>query len=175
MRMKALAGVALALALAAAPAVAQGGAGAGPGHRMGRGMMAGGPGAMQRNPAEMVLQHREALDLTADQVRQLEAIRDRVEAENGPRRERMKAAFGDVAPAELTVEERQALRERMRELQPVRDEIRATNRKAGEEIHELLTDEQEATLRPLMHQGRRGDGPGRPGRGMRGAPRGGGR
>ena len=175
MKMKAMAGAALALALVAAPVAAQAGSGMGPGPRMGRGMRAGGPGAMERTPAEMVLQHREELGLTADQVRQLEAIQKRVAAENGPRWERLKAAFGDQAPADMTVEERQALRQKMQELQPVREEIRATNRKAGAEIHELLTDEQEATLRPLMHQGNRGGRGGGPGRGMHRGPGGGGR
>lgn len=165
-------GALAALVLVAAPLAAQG---QGRGPAMGRGMMRGGPDGMGRNPVAVVLDHRAELELTADQVRQLEAIRERVEAENGPRWERLKAAFGDADPSQMSDEERQALRERMRELQPVRQEIRATNRAAGGEIHEILTEEQETRLRPIMHEGRGNrQGPGHMRRGGRGGgPRGG--
>jgi Spy/CpxP family protein refolding chaperone len=167
-------GALAALVLMAAPVAAQG---RGDGPPMGRGMMRGGPGAMERNPAAVVLDHRDALELTAEQVDALESIRDRVQEENGPRWEQLKAAFGEAAPAEMSVEERDAFRARMQELRPVREEIRATNRAAGQEIHEILTDDQEQKLRPIMHEGRRG--PGHMRRGGRGGgphgPRGGGR
>lgn len=145
----------------AAPADAQRGHGMrghGPGH--GQGMMRGGPDQMGRNPAAIVLDHAEALELNESQVQRLGAIRDRVEAENGPRWERLRDAFGEADAREMTVEQRRALRERMAELQPVREEIRATNRAAGEQIHELLTDEQLAELRPIMRADRSGQRPG---------------
>jgi Spy/CpxP family protein refolding chaperone len=152
-----LASAVAALALVAAPLAAQAGQGRGPGHdrgpAMGRGMMQGGPGAMVRNPAAVVLEHRDALELTAEQVRTLERVQARIETENGPRWEQIQAAFGDADPAELTVAERQALRDRMRELQPVRDAIRETNRTAMDEVHALLTDEQETALRGIMRRG----------------------
>lgn len=160
------------LALIAAPAAAQAGQGRGPGHdqrpAMGPGMMRGGPAAMARNPASVVLEHEDALELTADQVQALERVEARIEAENGPRLEQLRAAFGDADPMEMTVAERQALRDRMRELQPVRDAIRETNRAAMAEVHELLTDLQETALRGIMRRGPDGG----PARGMRG-PRGG--
>jgi hypothetical protein len=172
-RIRRMAGAAVALVLVASPVVAQGaGQDSVPG-RMGRGMLRGGPAAMERNPAAAVLEHREALELTAEQVSRLEAIRDHVAQENSPRWEQLRAAFGDANPRDMTPEERQAHRAQMQALAPVRDEIRATNRAAGEEIHELLTDDQEATLRPLMRRGHRGPQPPRAGRGGRG-PRGGG-
>lgn len=112
---------------------------------------------MHRNPATAVLRHAEALELSAEQVRQLEAIEARVEQENAPRVERMREAFGErfmpENPRSMTREERLELRDQMRErfeaLAPVRDQLRATNRAAGEEIHELLTAEQEAELRAI--------------------------
>jgi hypothetical protein len=160
------AGIVAALVLLSTPVLAQGpGRGPGAGHGpMMRGMMRGGPAMMARNPAEVVLEHREVLELTADQVREIEAIRDRVEAENEPRIQALMDAFGDVVPNELTIEERYELRETMRELQPVREGIRATNRAAGKEIHGLLSDEQERRLMVIMHA----DRPGRGDRGMRG-------
>lgn len=159
-RLMRTAGAALALALVASPLVAQG-AGRGPAMH---GPMRG-PAAMERNPAQVVLDHRERLELTEEQVERLEAVAARVQEQNGPRWERLQAAFGDVAPRGMSAEERDALRERMRELRPVREEIRKTNRAAGTEIHELLTDDQEAKLRSVMHRRRGGE------RGRRG-PRG---
>lgn len=145
-------GVLAALGLAAAPAVAQ----AGPGGRggMGRGMAAGGPAAMARNPVEVLLDHGADLALTDEQATRLEAIRDHVAQENGPRWEQLRSAFGDKAPADMTVEERQELRERMRALDPVRSEIRETNRKAMDDARAVLTPEQAEKLPGLMHRGR---------------------
>jgi hypothetical protein len=155
-----------ALAVMAAPLAAQGGRGPAEGRMM------RGPAAMMRNPVEVVLEHRADLELTAEQVRTLEALRDRVEEENAPRVERLREAFGDTDPRELSAEERDALRARMRELAPVRDEVRATNRAAMDQVHELLTDEQRGELRQFM---RRRMGPRGEGRGMqhRGGRRGG--
>lgn len=156
--------VAAVLALLAVPLAAQAGQGQGPAR--GRGMMAGGPGAMARNPVAVVLDHRDALELTAEQVQTLEQIRARVQEENGPRWDQLTEAFGDADPRSLSVEERQALRERMQALQPVREEIRATNRAAMAEVHELLTAEQETELRGIMR--RRSDRPRGQGIGNRG-------
>ena len=158
------------LALVAVPLAAQGGPGRGQGPAMGRGMMQDGPDAMMRNPASVVLEHREALALTDDQVTALEAIRAEIEEQNGPRWAQLKEAFGDADPAEMTLEERQALRERMEELAPVRAEIRQTNRTLMAGFHEMLSPEQEAELRTIMRRGPEG----RPGHGMRGRRHGGG-
>ena len=91
-------GALLALTLVATPLLAQR-PGQAPG--MGRGMMAGGPEAMMRNPAEVVLEHREVLELTEEQVERIEGIRDAVAAENAPRWEQLKQAFGDADPREM--------------------------------------------------------------------------
>ncbi len=151
-----------ALALMAVPALAQGpGRGMGPGQmgpgqRMGPGMLSGGPGMMLRNPAEVVLDHQEELELTGEQVRQVQTIRDGLEAENALRIATIMDAIGDIVPSELTIEERYQLRETMRELRPVREEIREANRQAGQQIHALLTDDQERTLFRIMHADRPG-------------------
>ena len=142
----------VAAALLAAPATAQGGQG-GERPRRAEGVRAG-PGAPARNPVAMLLDRREELELTAEQVARLEAVRERVERENAPRIERLRAALGDRPRRELSDEERARLRGRMQELQPVRDEIRATNRAAMEEAREVLTDEQESKLREIVRRPR---------------------
>ncbi len=161
-----IASAAAVLALMAAPAMAQGGPGGRQGPAMGRGMMRGGPAAMARNPVAVVLDHQAALELTAEQVQTLEGLKARLDEENGPRWEQLTAAFGDADPAEMTVEERQAMRDRMQELDPVRQEIRASNRAAMAEVHELLDDSQETRLRGIMRRGPRGAGG--QGQGLRG-------
>ncbi len=144
-------------------------------HGMGQGAVGQGRALSARNPAEALLSHREALGLTDEQVARVTAIRDRVERENQPRRERLEAAIQEIRSerAGMTVEERRAARagagDRMAPVRALREEMRATNRAAGEEIHELLTPEQEARLLPLMREGRGGA----PGKGM--GPRGAGR
>lgn len=160
-------GTIMALALVAAPLAAQGGPDR-QGPAMGRGLLQGGPETMARNPATVVLEHRDALELTDAQVETTRRLEARIEEENGQRWEQLEEAFGDVNPAELTIEERQALRDRMRELAPVREAIRETNRTLMGELHEMLTPEQETELRSIMRRnarrpGARGMRAGRPG------------
>ena len=145
-----------ALALVAMPLAAQGGPGRGMGAGMGRGMMQGGPEAVARNPVAVVLDHQEELELTAAQIETLEGLRTRLEEQNGPRWEQLRSTFGDVDSAEMTVEERQALRARMQELAPVRQEIRDANRAVMAEVHELLNAEQDTALRGIMRRGPQG-------------------
>lgn len=148
---------ALGLAVLGAPAEAQVGEPVRERAAAERGMRAG-SGPFVRNPATAVLEHRAELELTAEQVRRLEAIQARVEQENAPRIERLRTAWRDRvvpdrSPRSMTPEERQQLRERMRErtdaVAPIRDEIRETNRAAGAEIHGLLTAEQQTELRSI--------------------------
>lgn len=154
-------GAAAAILLVAMPLVAQQGPARQQRPGMGRGMVAGGPGAMAKNPVSVVLDHQEELELTAEQVESLNGLQTRLEQENGPRWAQLEAAFGDADPAELTEEERHAIQERMQELAPVREEIRAANRAVMAEVHELLNEDQEAALRRVMP--RRPGGPARPG------------
>lgn len=158
-----------AAALLAGPVVAQQGQGPARGQQD---RAWAGPGSMARNPVAVLLERREALGLTGDQVARLEAIQARVERENAPRIQQLQAVLGDRSPRDLTDEERAQLRARMRELDPVRDQIRQTNRAAMQEAREILTAEQQAGLRDTM--ARRPGGGARGARGARG-PRDGGR
>jgi hypothetical protein len=126
-----------------------------------RGMRAGAPMAMARNPAAGVLAQREALGLTADQVRQLEAIKERVERENAPRIERLRAVHGEREAMErsrirqMSAAERQQLHDHMAQVRPIMEEVRQTNHAAGDEIRALLTEEQHAQFRELRRAERR--------------------
>jgi hypothetical protein len=130
-----------------------------------RGMRDGAPMALARNPAAAVLAQREALGLTADQVRQLEAIQARIERENAPRLERLRALHGERQAMDrsrirdMSADERAQLRaqmrERMEQLRPVMQELRETNRAAGDEIRGLLTAEQQTQFRALRRSERR--------------------
>jgi hypothetical protein len=151
--------IAAGLAVMAAPAVAQ--VGTEVRERpafQGRGMMAG-PGMRAQNPGALLLERRAELGLTADQVRQIEAIQARVQQQNTARIEQLRAARGDSPERnfrDMSADERQQLRaqmrERMEKLQPLRQQLRETNRAAGQEIHALLTDAQREQLRTLRRE-----------------------
>ncbi len=172
---------AAALAVVAAPAMAQVGREVGERPAIqGRGMM-GGVGARAQEPGTLLLERRAELGLSQEQVQRIEAIQARVRQENEPRLEQLSTAMEELGDRDfraMTVEERQQLRrqvqEHMRQLEPVRRAIRETNRAAGEEIHGLLTAEQQQKLRELRLQRvrelqvRRGDR--RPGAWQRSGP-----
>ena len=138
-----------------APAAEQGERMRGPrfGLRAGRGMP----------PLARLLEQREALGLTADQVARLEALQAQLRSEGEALRARLRAErpdradrpdrAGREARARLSEEERTALREQMRErreaLRPLRQEARTTRRAALTELREILSDEQEAKLREM--------------------------
>jgi hypothetical protein len=140
----------------------------------GRGMMGGAPGARVQNPAALLLERRAELGLTSEQVRQIEAIQARVAQQNAGRMEQVRAVMGERGtralrdvPAEERQQIRQQMRERMEQLRPVRQQIRETNRGAGQEIHALLTEDQRQQLRVIRSErmrdlratrGQRGDG-----------------
>lgn len=152
-----------AVALLSGPAVAQG---AGQGGRGQAQAEWDGPGSMARNPVAVLLERREALGLTAEQVTKMEAIQARVERENAPRIEQLRAVMGDRNPRDLTADERLQLRERRQALAPVRDEIRETNRTAMTEVRGMLTAEQQAMMRETMRRRPAGMGQGMQGQGQ---------
>lgn len=155
----------IALAIAAAPAALE--AQTPRAERGQAGMRAVGAG----NPAERVLQHREALGLTAEQVRQLEQIQARFTAQNEPLIEQIRAVrpeFGQMAGREgrlmregmrqraerMTPEQREQLRQRREQMaqaspeerQAMREEMREQMEKRRAE----LTPEQRQEMRERM-------------------------
>jgi Spy/CpxP family protein refolding chaperone len=169
----------IALSLAAAPTVleAQGTPRA---ERAPHGTRAGGIG----NPAERLLQHREELGLTLDQVRQLQQQQAHYAERNQPLLDQLR----EVRPSmgmrggAVTPEQRAELRERMQgmrggarqatpearaqfeALRPVLEELRSNHAQAREQARAVLTAAQTARLQELVN--RRGEGRSR-GEGMR--------
>jgi hypothetical protein len=132
----------------------------------GMGMRAG--GAM--NPAARILAQREALGLTSDQVRQLEAVQTRLEAQNQPLAEQMRAAAverGGERPAagrpgagmrgegmrgegmrqqqEMTAEQRAG----MAALRPAMAQLQANAAQARADVQSILTVAQRTQLQEL--------------------------
>lgn len=119
------------------------------------GIWGGGPAANVGTPGAMILEYRAELGLTAEQVSRIEAIQERVKAANAPRIEQLRAQFGERRPVrdrtrrDMMAVERQELRDQMRS---VMQEVRETNRAAGDQIHALLTTEQKAALLDLRRE-----------------------
>lgn len=127
------------LALAALPAVAF--------------AQGGGPGRGARNPVAPLLERRDTLRLTADQVTRLEVWRQRWDTETAPMRSqldsmRAQGGGGGGMPD-------QAIMERM---QPVMQQMRTISTALRDSAYAVLTPEQQALARalaPPMGQGRR--------------------
>ncbi len=133
----------------------------GPGH----GMM-GGAGAVAERPLiTFMLQHKEELGLSADQVRSLEGIRSDFQKEATERMAEIEAAEAELqrlleqAPVDLTKVE-----ETLRRIEALRTALRLGRIKAIEQGKTLLSAEQQKTLQALLEKG--GKPPMMRGRGM---------
>lgn len=168
---KATTSLVLGALLVAAPLVAQ------------RGMRQGPPGDSAwgpRNPVAVMLEHRDALELTAEQVRELEGIQSKLEEQVTPLRAKLEELHGDAPMRQrdgsflnMTEAERQAVLERREQARPIALEIMGLNRAAGLQAHEVLEPGQRALVMQFMRRGGMGQGmqghPGMQGRGMRGS------
>lgn len=136
----------LAIALTAAPAAVEA--------QAARGDRGPAPGRAAANPAAHVLEHREALGLTLDQVRQLQQIQARVEQQNQPLAEQLRAAAPAMARGigqqarQLTPEQREQMRAQMT------PERRAEMRAQMGERRAEMTPEQRAEMQARMEQRR---------------------
>jgi Spy/CpxP family protein refolding chaperone len=104
-------------------------------------------------PMERVLRLRAELGLTDAQVAQIQAIGQRLQEQNRPLVEQLRAA-GVFPGAQLTPEQRERMRERMQNLTP---EQREQMRQRMEERRRNLTPEQREQMRQRMEQ-RRAEG-----------------
>lgn len=147
-------GIAVAVGLGAAPLHAQRGGGFG-----GR---AAGPRAGQS--LDIVLEHREALELSQDQLARLQELKATMDADVLPVAEEIKALRDQIRAGEVDREEG------YRELQALRGELMTASAPLRGRIQEILTVEQHRKLQEIMWDNR-------PGRGRGGAfqGRGGGR
>jgi hypothetical protein len=113
------------------------------------------------NPAAHVLQHREALGLTLDQVSQLQQIQAQLEEQNRPLLEQLRAAAPAVRQAavgqmrqrmeEMTPEQREQMRARMQEQ---RGQVMAGQREQMRTRMEEMTPEQRQQMRARMQEQR---------------------
>lgn len=108
-------------------------------------------------PLEILLQQRDALGLTADQLHQIDGIRNRLRAENEPLVGRMitlriqwrqarRAAAADQPQSADRLERVRTAAER------VRLRIQTHNRQAMQQVRRLLTPAQRAQLRTLVEE-----------------------
>lgn len=130
-----------------------------------------------RGPVDALLSRREALNLTDTQIERLEVIKQRIEARNRPLVEqllRMRDSAGDhrrVHPRDMTPDEREAFRKRIEQARPLLQQIRSNNREAMEEVGQILTREQKASVREHIRQRKKGFEGRRKERGPRGPAR----
>lgn len=117
-----------------------------------------------QRPVERLLQHREALQLTMEQVEKLQEIDRRTEERNRPYVQRLVEKHREVkamfeAQPDLTREQRHAVVKRsMEELRPHVEKIRESDHQAMREVREVLSSEQRSLLRALIKKDSRRDG-----------------
>jgi hypothetical protein len=114
-------------------------------------------------PLAVLLESREALGLTADQVERLQVLRDSLAGRNEPlvtrmlelrtRWQRERRGTGR-AGAVLRLEQNAALLGIREAAQPLNQQIQANNRAAMQEVNRLLTPEQRRRLRELVQERR---------------------
>ena len=145
-----------------APPMAQrgpGGPGDDGGGMRGRGMgMRGGMMGMMRNPVQLLVDSAQSLGLSADQVRQLQAIARQLDDQNRVPLDSLQAHRGEMGGmrggGEPTPEQRAA----MERLRPYMMQLRDNDRQAIERAMAVLTPDQQARVRAMMPQRRMGDG-----------------
>jgi Spy/CpxP family protein refolding chaperone len=120
--------------------------------------------------AGFLLRHRAELGLSDEQVARMNAIAARLQEQNRPLVDRLRAAGLPVRPQqrthlrEMTPEQRRELRAKFEEHRPTLQQLRANTRAAVEEARAVLTPQQQERARTLMRE-RKGEhrGKGRPG------------
>lgn len=119
----------------------------------------------EHRPFALLLENRAQLGLTNDQVRRLEAIRNRLQEQNRPLREQLRAATERLRAERRAEFERLApeqRRDRMREMRrrgrgpelpaeirPIAERLRANADRAAEEARDVLSLEQRVRAREL--------------------------
>jgi hypothetical protein len=151
----------IALSLAAAPVAVEAQT-----PRAERGQFAGRGGGMV-NPAERVLEHREALGLSLDQVRQLQQLQAQIATRNQPLLDQLQAARPQLTDeqraqrrearlAQLTPEQRAQMEQRREQMATATPEQRQQMRQEMRQRMEQLTPAQRAEMRQKA-RGQRGD------------------
>lgn len=129
------------------------------------GPRAGAFGKAHQRPVQMLLQHRERLQLTREQVATLQEIDRQSVERNRPYVQRVVEKHREVkatlrAQPGLTREERHAIvRRSMEEIQPFAEKLRENDRLTMTEVRTVLTPEQRSLLREVIRHGKKRDGP----------------
>jgi len=135
------------------------------------------------SPISRIVEHRAELGLTTEQVSRLQGIQQRLQQQNAPLMEQVRASGawregaakadrGDRAPrADGARRGARAGRQVPEEMRPVMNQIRDNNRAAHQEVRSVLSDQQQVRLRELAQQQRAGGqrGEWRGNRGARGS------
>lgn len=106
--------------------------------------------------AGFLLRHRAELGLSDEQVAHMNAIAARLQEQNRPLVERLRAAGLPMRPQErtrlreMTPEQRRELRSKFEEHRPTLQQLRANTRAAVDEARAILTPEQQERARALM-------------------------
>jgi Spy/CpxP family protein refolding chaperone len=123
--------------------------------------------AHERGPIQSLLQHREALRLSADQVARLAQIDAQMHERNRPLVEQMvrmrREIRGDAPTNSLTPEQRAEMRQRLEVARPLMEQIRQNNHEAMRQVGDVLNEEQKRQVRTMLESRReRHDGGGHP-------------
>ena len=134
------------------------------GPRAGMERRARGEGRQLRNPIAGMLERRQQLNLSADQVNRLQAIQSRLESQNRPLVERMQALRGQPGDrpgargGELTPEQRAQIERTREQFRPIAEQLRENRQTAMRDAVAVLTDAQRQQIRQFHreHGERRG-------------------
>jgi Spy/CpxP family protein refolding chaperone len=115
-----------------------------------------GPRAMQGPPLGFLLRNQAELGLTDEQITRLQQVAQRLEQQNQPLLEQLRAAGIPVRPErrqgvrEMTPEQRRELRQRLEAHRPTLMQMRENAHTAMQEAREVLTPEQQQRMRELV-------------------------
>jgi len=108
-----------------------------------------------RTPGAVILQHKDELNLTAEQVAQIEKIDAELQEKNRPLQQQMRELRGNVSGDQLSDEQRAELRQKTA---PINEEIRKNTMAAREQILQVLSPEQQQRAKELWQPARRRQG-----------------
>jgi len=111
---------------------------------------------LQRNPIQVVLEARQELGLTADQVGELKKAQEELDEKNRPHLERIDS-LQKATPRSATGN-RAAVQEMMQQVRPLRQAVQENNRQALQAIRPHFTTEQWDRVNELIQVRRRPGG-----------------
>lgn len=114
--------------------------------------------AQKRGPIEALLEHREALRLSGEQVARLTQIDAQMRERNRPLVEQLvrmrREIRGDTPRSALTPEQRAEQRQRLEVARPLMEQIRQNNHEAMRQVGEVLNEEQKQQVRTMLENRR---------------------